>query len=177
MQTPVEFGHKVFLAENAQAYHTVQSARGESLRRRTSGTFAETSQRTLRPPPRTVWFGSGFFQRDQCEIVQAKRCQGGEHSTAWGKKTSKRETFEKSPDFKEGQRFRAGIEGRISVLFRGRGMKRCLAEGRERFELLVGAAVLTNNLMRIAALLDETIASQTKGSVTLSFCFLLISSW
>jgi transposase, IS5 family len=39
------------------------------------------------------------------------------------------------------------------VLFRGRGMKRCLAEGRDRFELWVGAAVLANNLMRIAALL------------------------
>jgi hypothetical protein len=37
-----------------------------------------------------------------------------------------------------GRRFRAGIEGRISVLFRGHGMKRCLAEGIERFELLVG---------------------------------------
>jgi hypothetical protein len=30
-------------------------------------------------------------------------------------------------------------------------MKRCLAEGIERFELLVGAAVLANNLMRIAS--------------------------
>jgi len=39
------------------------------------------------------------------------------------------------------------------VLFRGRGMKRCLAEGRDRFELWVGAAVLANNLMRIAAML------------------------
>ncbi len=55
--------------------------------------------------------------------------------------------------FKNGQRFRAGIEGRISVLFRGRGMKRCLAEGPDRFELWVGAAVLANNLMRIAAML------------------------
>jgi transposase, IS5 family len=34
-------------------------------------------------------------------------------------------------------------------------MKRCLAEGRDRFELWVGAAVLANNLMRIAALLTE----------------------
>jgi hypothetical protein len=32
-------------------------------------------------------------------------------------------------------------------------MKRCLAEGRDRFELWVGAAVLANSLMRIAALL------------------------
>jgi transposase, IS5 family len=34
-------------------------------------------------------------------------------------------------------------------------MKRCLAEGRENFELLVGAAVLANNLMTIARLLIE----------------------
>src|SRR6266704_2089741 len=67
-----------------------------------------------------------------------------------GKKSPEREAYEKSPVFKQGQRFRAGIEGRISVLFRGRGMKRCLAEGNERFELLVGAAVLANNLMTIA---------------------------
>ena len=69
-----------------------------------------------------------------------------------GQKTPRRQAYEKSSAFKKGQRFRAGIEGRISVLFRGRGMKRCRAEGRERFELLVGAAVLANNLMRIAAL-------------------------
>src|SRR5947209_7581785 len=72
-----------------------------------------------------------------------------------GQKTPTRAKYEKSPDFKKGQRFRAGIEGRISVLFRGRGMKRCLAEGRKRFELWVGAAVIANNLMRIAALLTK----------------------
>src|SRR5690242_4509962 len=72
-----------------------------------------------------------------------------------GKKTPEREAFEKSAAFKKGQRFRAGIEGRISVLARGRGMKRCLAEGAERFELWVGAAVLANNLMVIASLLTK----------------------
>jgi hypothetical protein len=48
-----------------------------------------------------------------------------------GKKTPVREAFEK------GQRFRAGIEGRISVPARGRGMKRCLAEGSDQLELWV----------------------------------------
>ena len=65
-----------------------------------------------------------------------------------GKRTPRRQAYESSAAFKNGQRFRAGIEGRISVLFRGRGMKRCLAEGRDRFELWVGAAVLANNLMQ-----------------------------
>ena len=64
-----------------------------------------------------------------------------------GKRTAKREAHENSAAFKEGQRFRAGIEGRISVLFQGRGMKRCPAEGHDRFELWVAVAVLANNLM------------------------------
>jgi IS5 family transposase len=34
-------------------------------------------------------------------------------------------------------------------------MKRCLAKGRERFEILVGAAVLANNLIRVADLLEK----------------------
>ena len=72
-----------------------------------------------------------------------------------GQRTEEQEELERSRVFKKGQRFRAGIEGRISVLFRGRGMKRCLLKGRERFEILVGAAVLANNLMRIADLLAK----------------------
>jgi hypothetical protein len=59
-------------------------------------------------------------------------------------KRPEREAYEKSREFKNGQRFGADIEGRISVLFRGRGMKRCLAQGRERFELWVAAAVLAS---------------------------------
>ena len=82
-----------------------------------------------------------------------------------GTKTPEREAYEKSREFKSGQRFRAGIEGRISVLFRGRGMKRCLAEGRERFELWVAAAaVLANNLMKIAALLAEPSSRRRKAA-------------
>ena len=54
-------------------------------------------------------------------------------------KTPQRRDHERSAAFKRGQRFRAGIEGRISVLMRGRGMKRCRAEGAERFALFVAA--------------------------------------
>jgi hypothetical protein len=82
-----------------------------------------------------------------------------------GKRVADRDAYEKTPAFKQGQRFRAGIEGRISVLFRGRGMKRCLAEGKEHFELLVGAAVLANNLMNIAAwLTTRTTRSQRRAA-------------
>ena len=88
------------------------------------------------------------------------RCVRGGVATVWipqrgGSKTPQRRDHERSPAFKQGQRFRAGIEGRISVLLRGRGMKRCRAEGAERFALLVAAAVLANNLMIIGELLTK----------------------
>ena len=58
--------------------------------------------------------------------------------------------------------FRAAIEGGISVLMRGRGMKRCLAQGAEHFELFVGAAVLANNLIKIAELLVKCATHRVK---------------
>ena len=81
-----------------------------------------------------------------------------------GSKTPQRQAYERSAAFKQGQRFRAGIEGRISVLMRGRGMKRCRAEGAERFALFVGAAVLANNLMIVAALLTKRSSRRRKAA-------------
>ncbi len=81
-----------------------------------------------------------------------------------GRKTPERAAYEKSPAFKQGQRFRAGIEGRISVLLRGRGMRRCPLAGRDRFEVFVGAAVLANNLLRIAALLSQPAARRRRAA-------------
>jgi IS5 family transposase len=43
-------------------------------------------------------------------------------------------------------------------------MKRCLAEGRERFALWVAAAVLANNLMKIAALLADRSSRRRKAA-------------
>jgi len=44
--------------------------------------------------------------------------QGGVHPTsAAAPKHPSAKAYEKSREFKDGQRFRAGIEGRISVLF------------------------------------------------------------
>jgi IS5 family transposase len=64
----------------------------------------------------------------------------------------------------EVQRFRAGIEGRISVLLRGRGMRPCSLEGRDHFEAFVGAAVLANNLLRIADLLRQRAARRRRAA-------------
>jgi transposase, IS5 family len=152
----IEFGHKVFLAESACGLITqYRVLDGNPSDQDQVEAALDGHQKTFRRSPELCSLDRGFFseknvalcQRAGVKIVCVPQCGG--------KKTPEREAYENSPVFKKGQRFRAGIEGRISVLFRGRGMKRCLAEGRQRFELLVGAAVLANNLMVIAQLLIQ----------------------
>lgn len=154
IQKPIEFGHKIFLAESAHGlitqYRVLEGNPPDHVHVKPS---LERHQETFGWAP--AWYSSdrGFFSDENIKAYPQVKLvcipQRG------GKRTSQRQAFERSPAFKKGQRFRAGIEGRISVLFRGRGMKRCLAEGRDRFEVLIGAAVLTNNLMNIAHLLNQ----------------------
>ncbi len=155
-QKPVEFGHKVFLAESAQGLITdYQVLDGNPFDADHVPSSLDRHQQTFGIPPDLYAADRGFFSAENvqsCEkggVTQVSIPQRGGH------KTAEQDALERSKEFKKGQRFRAGIEGRISVLFRGRGMKRCPFKGRQRFEILVGAAVLTNNLMRIADLLNN----------------------
>src|SRR6266567_6467865 len=154
VRTPLEFGHKVFLAESAHGLITdYQVLTGNPSDQDHVEASLERHKETFGCAPDLYAADRGFHSpenQDHCQTAGVgQECipQRG------GTRSEEREAIERSAAFKKGQRFRVGIEGRISVLFRGRGMKRCRASGRERFEILVGAAVLANNLMKIAELL------------------------
>ena len=165
VQTPLEFGHKVFLAESAQGlitqYEVLQGNPGDDQHVEPS---LQRHKETFGHAPALYGSDRGFFSEKNVKSCKQNGVKVVCIPQRGGKKTAKREAYEKSPAFKKGQRFRAGIEGRISVLFRGRGMKRCLAEGHQRFELWVGAAVLANNLMRIAALLTKRASRKRRAA-------------
>jgi transposase, IS5 family len=151
---PVEFGHKIFLAESAQGLITPYLVLdGNPSDEDHVQPSLQRHKATFGSAPKLLADDRGFYSPANIKLAEQEGVSCVSIPQRGGKKTREREAFEKSPDFKQGQRFRAGIEGTISVLFRGRGMKRCLAEGKTGVELLVGAAVLANNLMRIAALL------------------------
>ena len=134
-------------------------ARGNGLRHRSArtqipqhvGRSLERHKKAFGRAPELYGADRGFFSERNLTLCERSGVEVVCIPQSGGKKVPEREAYEKTPAFKQGQRFRAGIEGRISVLFCGRGMKRCLAEGIERFEMLVGAAVLANNLMNIAS--------------------------
>jgi transposase, IS5 family len=156
VRAPVEFGHKVFLAESAKGLITQYDVlKGNPVDEIHVAPSLRRHRRTFRRAPQLYGADRGFFSENNLAV-----CASGGVAMACipqrgGRKTPQRQAYERSPAFKQGQRFRAGIEGRISVLMRGRGMKRCRAEGAERFALFVGAAVLANNLMIIGELLTK----------------------
>jgi IS5 family transposase len=151
---PIEFGHKVFLAESGHGLITqYQVLTGNPADQDHVTPSLTRHAQIFHQAPDLYSSDRGFFNASNLDACRTAGVKLTCIPQSGGKRSAEREAFEKSPAFKRGQRFRAGIEGRISVLFRGRGMKRALVEGREHFELLVGAAVLANNLMVIAELL------------------------
>jgi IS5 family transposase len=67
-----------------------------------------------------------------------------------GQRTPERITYEKQDWFKQAQRFRNGIEGRISVVKRTVQLRRCPAHGSDGFERWIGWGILVANLVIIA---------------------------
>ena len=154
--TPVEFGHKVFLAESRHGlvtdYRVITGNPVDEVHVLLSLT---QHQAIFGRAPALYAADRGFYTPDNIAALTAAGVTTAAVPQRGGAKSADRTAYEKSAPFKKGQRFRAGIEGRISVLVRGRGMRRCRLAGRDRFEVFVGAAVLANNLLRIADLMRQ----------------------
>jgi IS5 family transposase len=67
-----------------------------------------------------------------------------------GRGSAERRAHERQRWFRRGYRFRAGIEGRISVLRRGYGLVRCPDHGLDGMGRYVGWGIATANLAKIA---------------------------
>lgn len=165
VRTPLEFGHKVFLAESAigliTQYEVLMGNPSDEVHVEPS---LQRHRRAFRRAPALYGADRGFFSEQNVAACVRGAVKVASIPQRGGSKTPQRQAYEKSAPFKQGQRFRAGIEGRISVLMRGRGMKRCRAVGDERFALFVGAAVLANNLMIIAARLIKQSSRRRKAT-------------
>ena len=68
-----------------------------------------------------------------------------------GKLSKERKRLQKSRWFKQGQRFRAGSEGRISVMKRAHGFNRCRNKGQAGFDSWIAWGILAKNVRLIAA--------------------------
>jgi len=71
-----------------------------------------------------------------------------------GRKTAARRAYERQRWFRRGQRWRVGCEGRISVLKRRHGLRRCRYHGPAGVARWVGLGVIADNLVNTATFLN-----------------------
>ncbi|MFH1318466.1 MAG: ISNCY family transposase [Candidatus Omnitrophota bacterium] len=152
-QCPTEFGHKVLITTGKSGLITYyQSFRGNPCDGLMLPDILTTHKKLYGQYPKYLAGDRRFFSTDNENLAYEKGvakvsiCKPGYRS-------KDRRELEKSPWFKKLQKFRAGIEGIISALMRGYGLKRCLWKGWESFQSYVGLSVVTFNLQKMATLL------------------------
>ncbi len=100
-------------------------------------------------PPAVLAADRGFSTAQNERLAEAHgiRCVALPHH---GPLSQRRTEVEHRPAFRAACRFRAGIEGRISVLKRRFGLRRCRYHGPAGMERWVGWGVLAHNLHQIS---------------------------
>jgi IS5 family transposase len=165
VQTPIEFGHKVFLAESARGLITqYEVLDGNPVDEQHVVVSLERHRQSFGEVPKLYGSDRGFFSEANVRSCQQEGVKVVCIPQRGGTKTSERQAYGEEPGLQRRPALsRRHRRAHLGVV-RGRGMKRCLAEGRERFELFVAAAVLANNLMKIAALLTQRSSRRRKAA-------------
>ena len=110
VQTPIEFGHKVFLAESARGLITQYDVLdGNPVDEQHVVISLERHKRTFGDVPALYGSDRGFFSESNVTSCKQQGVKVVCIPQRGGTKTPKREAYEKSRDFKDGQRFRAGM--------------------------------------------------------------------
>jgi IS5 family transposase len=147
---PVEFGRKLWLDEvdgGIISRYVVVAHPGQD-QPYLAGSLAGHQERFGHPP----WLlagDRGVYSAPHERLAQ----QAGVQRIvlpATGKPSADRRRQERSAWWRRGFRFRAGIEGRISVLRRRFGLDRCREHGEVGMDRWVGWGVLAHNVAKIA---------------------------
>jgi IS5 family transposase len=145
-QADTEFGRKVLLGETDHgiitAYDVLEENPADTTLLRP---VVKGHRRLFRKRLKAVAADRGFYSQaneDWLEGSGVKRVSIPKR----GKVGKERRSYQKQPWFQRLQRFRAGIEGRISLLKRKFGLKRSRVRGNSGTKTWVGQSIFTHNL-------------------------------
>jgi IS5 family transposase len=149
---PVEFGHKLLLAQTGEKFiHHYQVLPHRIEDKDLLEPSLKAHKALFGRYPDLLAADKGFYEsmkqlgdleEDIATVSIAKK----------GRRTQEEYDRETSEAFIEGQRFRAGAEGSISVLKRAFKLGRCLFKGFKHYAAGVGLAVLCHNLVLLTRL-------------------------
>jgi IS5 family transposase len=149
---PVEFGHKVLLAQTKEKfihhYEVLPRQRNDAELLEPTIT---THERLFGEAPDVLATDKGFYK----SMEQIENLEETIETVSIGKKgrrTPEQRARERTEAFAAGQRFRAGCEGSISVLKRVFKLGLCLFKGFKNYAASVGCAVFCHNLIVLTRL-------------------------
>lgn len=112
----------------------------------------EAHQRVLGRVPQLAAADAGYYSRAQEQAVEAKGVKWVAVPNRHTKSTARKKK-QHSRWFKKAQAWRTGCEGRISVLKRRHGLRRCLYRGAEGMKRWVGLGVMADTLISMGKVL------------------------
>lgn len=146
---PTEFGKLVQVAEAENQFVTHYDVFDQrpSDRELLTKAVAEHCRRLGRVPQLVTADAGYYAQSHELAITEmgVKRIAVPNRNT----RSAERKAMEKSRWFKKAQAWRTGCEGRISVLKRRHGLRRCLYRGVDGMKRWVGLGILADNLINI----------------------------
>ena len=104
--------------------------------------------------PRLVSADAGFFSARN-EAAAHERGVKRVSIPNLGSKSAERKALQKKRWFRKAQKWRTGCEGRISLLKRRHGLRRCLYKGLSGMQRWVGLGVIADNLINIARVMSS----------------------
>lgn len=147
---PIEFGHMIFIQQVEEKFISdYEVFEKRPVDYSLIDPALESHRETFGENPRELSADKGFYEsierirKLEEEINVVSICKKG-------RRTEEETERETSEAFRLGQRFRAGVEGTISVLKRALGMWRCLNKGWQHFASTFGATIFAHNLLVLA---------------------------
>ena len=149
---PVEFGHMVLIAQTKEKFisHYRAMRKRKEDKDLLPGTLAAHSELFVHGP-KVLAADKGFYESVKQLVALEKEIETVSICKK-GRRTLEQAAREHAENFQDGQRFRAGVEGSISVLKRAFKLNRCLFKGFKNFAASVGCAVFCHNLVLLARL-------------------------
>ena len=147
---PIEFGHMILLQQVEGCFITgYETFARKPVEHGLVDTVLKDHQKLFGELPSELSADKGFYESTK-KLRDLEREIDVVSIGKKGKRTADEAEREASAEFKLAQRFRAGIEGSISVLKRALRMFRCFNRGFDRFTATVGATILAHNLLVLA---------------------------
>jgi len=149
---PIEFGHKILIAQTGEKFiHYYQVMEHQVADKDLLLSAVEAHKEMFGSYPEVLSTDKGFYE-SMAQIESLEEKIKVVSIAKKGRRTPQEETRETTDDFIQGQHFRAGSEGSISVLKRAFKFGKCYFKGFKNYATSVGFAVLCHNLVLLTRL-------------------------